>query len=246
MNKSAWYPGIERACQHWRDAGMLQQTYEAMVKAFEDENDAAIDAAKCVVEVVCRVIVEEFHNDDEPIRPNTNTPSIGDWLNAAIRALKLGEVPDREFQKLVSTHHKIGQALDDLRNKTGPVSHGKEGYLERLTAHHRRSAVLAADAIVAFLFDEFIGNRNVRLERTREAYERFQEWNVLIDQHAYFVEASTDDDGWLSVEIRLPDGTTIPLEISPSELLFGVDREGYKTALNAARSVPPFVEEQQA
>ena len=244
MNKNAWYPGIERACQHWRDAAMLQQTYETMVKAFDEENDAVIDAAKSIVEVVCRVIVEEFHSDNDPIRPVQDNPSLGTWMTAAVRALKLGESPDNEFRKLVSSHHKVADALNALRNKAGSVSHGREPYLERLTAHHRRSAVLAADAIVSFLFDEFLGNRNVRLESTREAYESFDEWNEIIDSRTYFVEAVANEDGGLSVEISLPDGTTFPLEVSPSRLLFGVDREGYKAALMAAQSTPEPMEEQ--
>ena len=51
----------------------------------------------------------------------------------------------------MSSHHKLADALNDLRNKAGPASHGKDPYLERLAEYHRRSADLAADAIVAFL-----------------------------------------------------------------------------------------------
>ncbi len=236
MNSSNWFPSIERACSHWGDATMLQQTFESMIKSFEDNNDATIDAAKCLVEVVCRIIVEDFHCDEEPFRPETETPSLGDWLSAAVRALRLGEIRDDKFRKLVSQHHKLAETLNDLRNKGGPVSHGKDGYLNRLSEHHRRSAVLAADAIVAFLFNSFIEHESLKLSSTREPYERFKEWNDTIDQHVYIASATPNDDGWLSVEVGLPDGSTIPLAIAPSQLLYGVDREAYKAALTASQS----------
>jgi hypothetical protein len=142
-----WCPGIREACGHWRDAPMLQQTFEAMERNLEQNNDACIDCAKTVVEVVCRVVVESFHTQQAPLKPTQETPSLSDWLTAAIRALKLGDVRDDRFKKLVSSHHKLADALNDLRNKAGPSSHGKDPYLARLAEHHRRSAVFELPAL---------------------------------------------------------------------------------------------------
>jgi len=234
MNKAAWYPGIERACRHWREAVMLQQTFEAMVKSFEEENDAAIDCAKCVVEVVCQIIVGEFDSVATPYKPQTENPSIGEWLSCAVRALRLGEGRDNEFRKLVSSHHKLAGALNDLRNKAGPVSHGKEGYLNRLTTHHRRSAVLAADAIVSFLFQAFI-EENVNLALTREPFERFDDWNALIDEHVGIEAEIDEEEGTLNLTVVLPDKERFPLSFPVSRVLFQLDREAYKEALAAAQ-----------
>ena len=87
-----WCPGIREACGHWCDAQMLQQTFEAMERNLEQNNDACIDCAKTVVEVVCRVVVESFHTQQAPLKPTQETPSLSDWLTAAIRALKLGVI----------------------------------------------------------------------------------------------------------------------------------------------------------
>ena len=115
-----WCPGIREACGYWHDAPMLQQTFDAMERNLEQNNDACIDCAKTVVEVVCRVVVESFHTQQAPLKPTQETPSLSDWLTAAIRALKLGDVRDDRFKKLVSSHHKLADALNDLRNKAGP------------------------------------------------------------------------------------------------------------------------------
>lgn len=236
-NLSTWYPGIQQACVHWREAEMLQQTFSAFEQAFSENNDAVIDGAKSLVEVVCRIIIDEFHTDTFPCRPNKADPSLSDWLSSAVKSLKLGDIRDERFKKLVSCHHKLADALNALRNDSGPVSHGKDGYLARLSEHHRRSVVLAADAIVAFLFEAFT-EANINLELTREPYERFTNWNSLIDQNVA-VDASVDDeDGMVNLLFRVPGGDEIPLKVEPSRLLYQLDRPAYVLARNASLSVP--------
>lgn len=228
-----WCPGIREACGHWRDAPMLQQTFEALEHALEQDNDACIDCAKTIVEVVCRIVVESFHTPQSPLRPIQETPSLSDWLTAAIRALKLGDIRDEKFKKLVSSHHKLADALNELRNKAGPASHGKHPYLERLARHHRRTAVLAADAIVAFLHKAYL-DAQLNPTSSREPWERFTKENELIDSHVR-LEVDTDDDNTPTLRFLLPGGNELPLKIEVSRLLYQFDREAYVEALNAAR-----------
>lgn len=229
-----WCPGIREACNHWRDAPMLQQNLEALEQTLDQDNDACIDCAKTMVEVVCRVIVESFHTPLAPLKPLQETPSLSDWLSAAVRALKLGDIRDEKFKKLVSSHHKLAGALNDLRNQAGPASHGKDPYLERLAIHHRRSAVLAADAIVAFLHKAYL-DAQLDPASSREPWERFADNNALIDAHVGLAVES-DDEGLTSLQFLLPGGDVLPLTIEVSRLLYQLDREAYVEALNAARS----------
>lgn len=229
-----WCPGIREACSHWRDAPMLQQNLEALEQTLDQDNDTCIDCAKTMVEVVCRVIVESFHSPLVQLKPVKETPSLSDWLSAAVRALKLGDIRDDKFKKLVSSHHKLASALNDLRNQAGPASHGKDPYLERLAIHHRRSAVLSADAIVTFLHKAYL---DTRLDPTssREPWERFADNNTLIDTYVGLA-VETDDEGAPSLQFLLPGGDVLPLTIEVSRLLYQLDREAYVEALNAARS----------
>lgn len=230
-----WCPGIREACGHWRDAPMLQQNLEALEQTLDQDNDACIDCAKTMVEVVCRVIVESFHTSSTPLKPAHETPSLSDWLSAAVRALKLGDIRDEKFKKLVSSHHKLAGALNDLRNQAGPASHGRDPYLERLAIHHRRSAVLAADAIVAFLHKAYLDAQLDPIS-SREPWERFADNNALIDTHVGLT-VETDDEGLTSLQFLLPGGDVLPLSIEVSRLLYQLDRDAYVEALNAARSV---------
>lgn len=228
-----WCPGIREACAHWRDASMLQQTFEALERTLEQNNDACIDCAKTIVEVVCRVVVESFHTQQTPLKPAQETPSLSDWLTAAIRALKLGDVRDEKFKKLVSSHHKLADALNELRNKAGPASHGKDPYLERLAEHHRRSAVLAADAIVAFLHKAYLDTQLDPIS-SREPWERFAADNALIDAHVGVAVDAEDGDA-PTLRFLLPGGDELPINIEVSRLLYLLDRDAYVEALNAAR-----------
>ncbi|MFA7239657.1 MAG: abortive infection family protein [Sulfuricellaceae bacterium] len=237
-----WFPGIREACLYWRDAPMLQQTLEALERTLEEDNDACIDCAKAIVEVVCRIVIDELDSPINPVKPKVSSPDFGEWVGSAVRVLKLGENQNNKFLKLVSQHHKLTTVLGDLRNDAGPVSHGRDGFLDRLSAHHRRSAVLSADAIVTFLHQAYL-EAELDLVRTREPYERFDHLHRLIDARVS-LQANVDEDGFLAVEVTLPTGDTLPLRVEASRLLYQLDRDAYVEALNAARGAPAAVVEQ--
>jgi Fe-S-cluster containining protein len=232
-----WYPAIRACCAHWPNAAMLHQTFEALEKSFEEDNDACIDCAKCLIEVICRVIIDELDDPARSIKPKEEHPSFGTWVSTAVRILKLGDIRDDAFRKLISQHHKLTTTLGDLRNGAGPVSHGKDGFIERLSSYHRRAAVLSADAIVAFLHQAYT-EAELNLERTREPYERFRSQNGMIDERCGYQAAEINEDGLLEVTIAIPgpEGRpeTITLDASPSQFLFHLDRMAYIEALNAS------------
>ena len=228
-----WYPGIREFCEHWRHAPMLQQTFAALEREFADDNDACIDAAKAMVECTCRIIIENLDAPASPLKPKEQHPDFGAWMSAAVRVLKLSEIRDEAFKKLISQYYKLTTTLGDLRNKAGSVSHGKDGFISKLSIHQRRASLLAADAIVTFLHEAYL-EREPDPVLTLEPFGRFAESNAIIDEHtAIVVEA--DEDAFLQARVLLPYDEEITLTVEPSRLLFGVDREAYKLALNACR-----------
>ena len=237
-----WYPGIREACVHWRNAPMLQQTFEALERTFEQDNDACIDCAKSIVEVFCRIIVDELDSPIQPVKPKAAAPDFGEWVGAAVRVLKLGENRNTKFLKLVSQHHKLTTALGDLRNESGPVSHGRDGFLAKLSVHHRRSAVLSADALVMFLHQAYLEAQRDPVS-SREPWERFDSFNQLIDANVG-LELVTDDDGNTELRVLLPGNDYLSLNVPVSRLLYQLDRDAYIEALNAARGVPVPAAEQ--
>lgn len=242
-----WCPGIREACTHWRGATMLQHTFEALQASLESESDASIDAAKGIVECVCRVIIDELDDPKSPLRPQKDDASITEWVSAATRVLKLGDIRHRKFADLIKYHNGLAESLRVLRNDGGPLSHGKDGFIQVLTVYHRRAAVLAADAVVAFLHQSYL---NVQLDpiRSREPWERFAADNALIDAHVGLTvkaedDDEDDDDDSPTLRFLLPAGDDVKIKIEVSRLLYLLDRGAYVEALNAARGATVSIEE---
>lgn len=225
-----WYPGIQAFCRHWNHAQTLQNTFATLEQTFAEEQDACIDAAKGIVECVCLVILQNLDDPTSPHTPTTNTPTINELLTATVRVLKLSDVRDNAFKKLISEHHNLTKALCGLRDKAGTVSHGKDGFITKLSIHHRRAAILAADAIVTFLHEAYLEQELDPLF-TLEPYDRFEFSNAIIDKYTTFQVDRDQENGFLSVTAVLPNGDEIPLSIETSRLLFEADRQAYKAAL---------------
>ena len=217
-----WYPGIQAFCSHWRHAPMLQQTLDTLEREFADDSDASIDAAKALVECACRLLVEELDDPAAPLKPAKSDIPLAELLGLATRMLDLGEVRDRAFATLIKEHNRLADALRVFRNEAGTVSHGKDGFIRKLSVHHRRAALLAADAIVTFLHEAYL-ERDPDPVLTLEPFERFAESNATIDEYAAII-AEADEDGILRARVLLPNGEEISLSVEPSRLLFGVDR----------------------
>ena len=212
---------------------MLQQTLETLEREFSQDSDACIDAAKGIVECACRVIIDELDDPLGPLKPVEADAPISALVGVAIRLLDLGDVRHREFANLIKHHNNLTDSLRRLRNEAGTVSHGKDGFITKLSAHHRRAALLAADAIVTFLHFSYL-EQEPDPTRTLEPYERFEQSNAVIDKFSA-IRVEDDDDSLLSVTVLLPGEDNILLTVEPSRLLFGVDREAYKQALISCR-----------
>lgn len=230
-----WCPGIREACTHWRDAPMLQHTFEALQASLENGSDASIDAAKGIVECVCRTVIDQLDDPTSPLKPRDEAP-ITQWVSAAIRVLRPADARDRQFADLIKHHNGLAESLRVLRNDAGPLSHGKDGFIQALTVYHRRAAILAADAIVAFLHQAYLEAQLDPIS-SREPWERFAEDNALIDAHVGLA-VDTDDGDSPTLRFLLPGDEELPINIEVSRLLYQLDRDAYVEALNAARGAP--------
>lgn len=151
--------------------------------------------------------------------------------------LKLGDIRHRKFSDLIKHHNGLADSLRVLRNDAGPLSHGKDGFIQTLTVYHRRAAILAADAIVAFLHHAYL-EAQLDPMNSREPWEWFAVDNALIDTHVGLAVDTEDSDSSTPIlRFLLPDGDELSINIEVSRLLYQLDRGAYVEALNAARGV---------
>ncbi len=77
------------------------------------------------------------------------------WVVAAVRLLALSEGRDDPFNESYLNISRSTEALGKFRDLAGTVSHERTAS-NKLSAHHRRAALLAADAIVTFLHQAYL------------------------------------------------------------------------------------------
>jgi hypothetical protein len=232
-----------RAKERWPNAPTLAQYHKALSACFLANDHGLVEHVKSFIESVCITILGEFR---QPMP--SNQPSTTELLVAALRPLGLQNTRGAsKLDKVLSAFNKLTDALSEMRNDLGPVAHGKDAFLDAISADHARTFLHAGDAILGILLNAFDG-KEPNLEVTREPYTSFPTYNDLIDQ-AVSVQAATEEDEGkstivLSFAVGRPD-EAMQIRIEPSRLLYGIDRSAYVEMLEEAKSIKIMPEEIQ-
>jgi hypothetical protein len=225
-------PNYRRAQQRWPDAPTLVKCHEALNSCFAGDAHGMVEFVKSFIESVCLTIMGELR---EPMP--SSTPSTTDLLVAALIPLGLQNTRGAsKLDKVLSGFNRLSDALTEMRNDDGPVAHGKDAFLDAVTADHARAFVHAGDAILSVLLNALEG-KQPDLTVTREPYESFPHLNDRIDR-AVSVEARIDEDGERPMVVFSvatgPRGEAIEIRVEPSRLLYGIDRLAYIEVLRTA------------
>ncbi|MHC1700112.1 MAG: abortive infection family protein [Humidesulfovibrio sp.] len=232
LDLDALAPNYRRAQQRWPDAPTLVRCHDSLKACFNGNANGLIEHVKSFVESVCLTIMGEFR---EPM-PSAQ-PSMTALLVAALNPLGLKNTRGAsKLDKVLSGFNKLTDAINEMRNDTGAVAHGKDGFLDAIEVDHARAFLHAGDAILSILLNAFEG-KQPDLIVTREPYESFPHLNERIDR-AVTVTARIDEDEERPIVVFSvatgPSNEAIELRIEPSRLLYGVDREAYVEALKTA------------
>ena len=191
----------------------IEQQIEAIENALDSVPDFAFDLSKTLVESVCKTVLADI---GQPADPNWNAPKLlretTNRLNLLPRNHPYPAKARDSVEKTIRGMLQTIQGLCELRNSYGMASHGRDVFSTRLDLRQATLAAQAADTIVSFLY---------RIHR--DTLRQSPGARVYYEDHADFNEAF-DSDNEL---IRLGG-----LELLPSQVLFHVDLEAYKTALN--------------
>jgi len=230
-------PSYRRARDRWSDAPTLARHYDTIAEAYGGSGQSLIECVKSYIECVCRTIIADY---GAAVDSNASTTEL---LVAALDRLGLRNSRGASrFDRVLSAHNKLADALSDARNHDAPVAHGKDGFLDALASHHVRLYLLTGDTILSLLLGALDGSEP-NLIHTREPYERFDHFNSAIDS-VVGVKADVDDDGVVVLEFRTPVlSEGLKLRVEPSRLLYGLDRGAYVEILE---SLPSTFEVEEA
>lgn len=229
-------PSFYAAKSRWPDAPNMQAHYEDIAKTFEENGSSLLEPCKSFLEMVCITVLSEI---GEPL-PGNN-PSTTQYLVAALDKLGLRNTRGASaFDKVLSAHNKLADALTEVRNQEGSVSHGKDGFLDVMSDRHARVYLLSADTIISLILNTYEGVEPSILH-TREKHTRYKHHNDKIDAGTA-VNAEVDEDGMLVLSFRAGsqrEGEGIELRTPTSELLYYLDRQAYMDVIVALRGVTP-------
>jgi len=228
-------PNFRLARDRWPNAPTLTAHYEVLENIYRTNGHGLVDAAKSFLESVCLTVLSDFGT---PMP--TSTPSSTEMLVAALRVLGLQNSRGaNKLDRVLSAYNRLSDALSEMRNDCGPVAHGREGFLDRLTIHHTRAFLLVGDSILSILLSALDG-KEPDIEFTREPYETFVHLHEKVDA-SVSVGIELDETQDVQVVVVTFDSPGLPdgykLRIEPSRLLFNVDRTAYIEFLAAAGSV---------
>ncbi len=192
---------------------------QAIEAAIEQTPTLVFDLSKSLIDTVCKTILA-----DRGVKlPGTpNSPKL---LKETLKILDLhpvgiDHVPDTK-KSLKNTVNGLLTAMggiSNLRNKQGLIGHGRDGYAPSLENIQAQFVAGAADAIVHILYQSHKGyggkEANVRI-----IYEDYKKENDRIDESF---------DEYSMIEFVN--------QFLPSEILFKMDKEEYRNAINDVRN----------
>lgn len=229
-------PNIYEFCRHWSAAPNVKQALQALEIVDKEDNDGVLCTSKAMVECACKTIVEELDDPADPIKnwPNSpikaDDPSMSNWMAAATNLLDLVNDKTDAFNSIIGQYNELAQKLGRFRNKAGTISHGRMGFERKLSAHHRRTALITADTVIGFLHDAYLATQTDPVS-TFEPYDRFPAFNEAIDAQCAFIEVQVEEGGTLSGRISFgADREQHVFSVTVSEFLFGTDRFAYREA----------------
>ena len=191
----------------------IEQQIEAIENALERIPDFAFDLSKTLVESVCKTVLADI---GQPADPNWDAPKLLRETTNRLNLLPLNHPNPAKARdsvgKTIRGMLQTIQGMCELRNSYGMASHGRDVFSARLDLRQATLAAQAADTIVSFLY---------RIHR--DALRQSPGARIYYEDHADFNEVFDSDNDL----IRLGR-----LELLPSMVLFQVDLEAYKTALN--------------
>ena len=225
-------PYYKAAKDNWPSAINLDRLYSALELSYQNDSIGLIEHIKSFIESVCLTILTDYGETIE-----NSTPTTTEILSNTLRTIGLDNTRGiSKIDKVLSGYNKIAEGISEMRNETGILAHGKDGFIETLEKEHLRSFLFAGNSILCLLLAALEG-KEPDIRYTREPYERFSRFNSLIDDTVSTRVSIDEDQKLILVDfIHEKSDNIIPLILEPSRVLYSIDREAYIEFMEITRT----------
>ena len=202
--------GARTILESWPESKSLRGAIGRVEKALAEDSDTVIDAAKCLVEALCKTVLLELG-----VTPEKNI-NIQPLLKLTCNKLGLSEADGGEcVRNMVSGMATAIQGIGELRNQHGPMGHGKDAYHCGAEDWQRTMAVKTAEAICVLIHESY-RKLPAMDEHSRRPYRPDLDVHDVMDRQAE-VEVN-EETGEIAIN---------GVVVRPSQILWDYDRIGY-------------------
>lgn len=214
----------------------IEEQVKALELAIIDNAGLAFDLAKTLIESACKTVITErngtFDKNDEVPKLFKTACNCVPFLPPALAT----EADARK--KLAQTLSGLNTTVDglcQLRNAYGFASHGSEGPRPVMEGIQALLVAQAADAIIGFLYR--VHRQDVLRPRAAPLrYEDNPEFNQAVDDR---------NNGSVFIMLGASEGE-YAMGFDPSRVLFDVDIEAYRNALEEFKAAPAAAADSEA
>lgn len=214
---------------HEWESGHIDEIVTIIETGLREESDTAIDGAKCLIEAVCKTILnergEEIGNTDSPAK----------LIKKTTQALGIVDEDEGSYlQQMIRGMVGVVNGLAEMRNIFGPLGHGRDAEHRKLGDWHRLMAVRTAETIVVLLYEAHCA-RTINLRYTRAKFNEDCPDNNKIDRVS---DIQIDQE---TRELVINEA----YRYRPSQILYDMDREGYMNERAKVISLPDDEESEE-
>ena len=204
--------GAREVLEMSRGAIAVERQVIALENSIVDNPSLAFDLARSLIESVCITILNDHKQKSEGL-------GFKDLLKRTYEQIQL--VPSSylskpeiaaSIQKMIDGFEAVIQGLTDLRMSEGIASHGKDVYAEQLESTQARLAAQSADTMIHYLYMAHINYQVPALARKLQ-YEDNPDFNGFVDDRHDLINI-------------------FEYSYQPSEVLFNMDEEAYRSLLS--------------
>jgi len=211
FDKKCKLEGARKILSAWPNSSHLEELISTTEQALLDKSDKALDGAKSLVEMVCKTILIERRGKYDSIK------KLSGLVKEALKVLDISSNEENEnLRDICSGIITAINGIVNLRNRFGPLSHGRDAYHLKLGDWHRFIAVQTAEAIAVFLFEVHEG-KPPNLKYLRRPFDEDDPINKKIDKN---VSIKVDE---IDNQIKINEFITF----RPSAILYNLDRDAY-------------------